>query len=246
MSEEGTVNDGRSSSSNTENILVSITAHDINIQFRGSLESVYKSTINFIVKQFPDINIAKKISLNYPVDYLVKKYSNLIRVLPDKGTVLVQLDRSGVEEEDDTTYKAEELDKHKNEEKLQESKSVRGSSDSILLKKKKKWSLKELIALRLIASRIANGLGITQEDEGLQIYEIEYATQANSKSVNSRLSEMIKSGYVIKDLKFDSTAGVGEGGREEKPSTIYTITTTGIHWLVESYDRQQSKKRINL
>jgi hypothetical protein len=237
MSEEGIVNDGRSSSSNTENILVSITAHDINIQFRGSLESVYKSTINFIVKQFPDMNITKKISLNYPVDYLVKKYSNLIRVLPDKGTVLVQLDRSGGEEEDDTTYKVEELDKHKNEEKLQESKS-----DSTLLKKKKKWSLKELIALHLVASRIANGLGITQEDEGLQIYEIEYATQANSKSVNSRLSEMIKSGYVIKDLKFDSTAGAGGREEEEKPSTIYTITTTGIHWLNHIIDSKAKKE----
>jgi hypothetical protein len=239
MSEEGIVNDGESNR-NTENILVSITTHDANIQFRGSLESVYKSTIDFIVKQFPDINIAKKISLNYPVDYLVKKYSNLIRIIPDKGTqVLVQLDRSEEEEEaDTTTYKVEELDKHKNEEKLQEPKSVHGSSDSTSLERRKKWSLKQIIALHLVASRIANGLGITQEDEGLQIYEIEYATQANSKSVNSRLSEMIKSGYVIKDLKFDSTAG----GVEEKPSTIYTITTTGIHWLNHIIDIKAKKE----
>lgn len=229
---EGIVNDDGSSSSstNTENILVSITTPDANIQFRGSLESVYKSTIDFIVKQFPNIDIAKKISLNYPVDYLIKKYSNLIKVIPDKGTmqVLVQSDRLEEEELDDATHKVEELEKHKNEEELQESESVNDSSDSISLEKKKKWSLKELIALHIVASRIANGLRITQ-DEGLQINEIEYATQANSKSVNSRLSEMIKSGYVIKDLKFDSTAEAVEG--EEKPSTIYTITTTGIHWL---------------
>ena len=217
MSEEGIVNDG-GSNSDTEKILVSITVHDANIQFRGSLESVYKSTINFILKQFPNTNIAKKISLNYPVDYLVKKYSNLIRIIPDKGTqVLIQSDRLE-EEEEDAIYKVEELDKHKNEKELQEPKSVRGSSDSTLLKKKKKWSLKELIGLHLVASRIANDLGISQEDQGLQIYEIEYATQANSKSVNSRLSEMIKSGYVIKDLKFDSAAGAGGGeGGEENP-----------------------------
>jgi hypothetical protein len=238
MSEEGIVNES-GSNSDTEKILVSITVHDANIQFRGSLESVYKSTINFILKQFPNTNIAKKISLNYPVDYLVKKYSNLIRVLPHKGTqVLIQSDR--LEEQDDATYKVEELDKHKNEKELQEPKSVRGSSDSTLLKKKKKWSLKELIALHLVASRIANGLGISQ-DEGLQIYEIEYATQANSKSVNSRLSEMIKSGYVIKDLKFDSAAGAG-GREEEKPSTIYTITTTGIHWLNHIMDSKAKKE----
>jgi hypothetical protein len=237
MSEEGIVNDG-GSSSDTEKILVSITVHDANIQFRGSLESVYRSTINFVLKQFPNTNIAKKISLNYPVDYLVKKYSNLIRVLPDKGTqVLIQSDR--LEEQDDATYKVEGLDKHKNEKELQESKSVRGSSDSTLLERKKKWSLKELIGLHLVASRIANGLGISQ-DGGLQIYEIEYATQANSKSINSRLSEMIKSGYVIKDLKFDSAAGAGEG--EEKPSTIYTITTTGIHWLNHIIDSKAKKE----
>jgi hypothetical protein len=242
MSEEGIANDG-GSSSDTEKILVSITVHDANIQFRGSLESVYKSTINFVLKQFPNTNIAKKISLNYPVDYLVKKYSNLIRVLPDKGTqVLIQSDR--LEEQDDATYKVEGLDKHKNEKELQESKSVRGSSDSTLLERKKKWSLKELIGLHLVASRIANGLGISQEDEGLQIYEIEYATQANSKSVNSRLSEMIKSGYVIKDLKFDSAAGAGEEEEEgeEKPSTIYTITTTGIHWLNHIIDSKAKKE----
>lgn len=239
MSEEGIVNDS-GSNSDTEKILVSITVHDANIQFRGSLESVYKSTINFILKQFPNTNIAKKISLNYPVDYLVKKYSNLIRIIPDKGTqVLIQSDR--LEEQDDATYKVEGLDKHKNEEELQEPKSVCGSSDSILLKKKKKWSLKELIGLHLVASRIANGLGISQEDEGLQIYEIEYVTQANSKSVNSRLSEMIKSGYVIKDLKFDSAAGAG-GEEEEKPSTIYTITTTGIHWLNHIMDSKAKKE----
>ena len=239
---EGIVNDGDSSSSDTKNVLVSITTHDVSIQFRGSLESVYKSTVDFIVKQFPDINIAKKISLNYPVDYLVKKYSNLIRVVPDKGIqVLVQFDRS--EEEDAAIYKVEELEKDKNEEERQESKSSADhfSSDSISLERKKKWSLKELIALHLVASRIANGLGISQEDQGLQIYEIEYATQANSKSVNSRLSEMIKSGYVIKDLKFDSTAGVGGGG-EEKPSTIYTITTTGIHWLNHMIDSKAKKE----
>jgi hypothetical protein len=95
------------------------------IQFRGSLESVYKSTINFIVKQLPDTNIAKKISLNYPVDYLVKKYSNLIKVIPDKGTrVLIQPDRLEEEEEGTATFEVEDLERHKNQEKLKGSKSV--------------------------------------------------------------------------------------------------------------------------
>jgi hypothetical protein len=241
MSKEGIVNGSDSSRSNssTENIItVSINTLDANIQFKGSLESVYKNTIDFIVKQFPNIDIVKKISLNYSVDYLVKKYSNLIKVIPDKGTqVLVQLDRS---EEDAATYKVEQLEKPKNEEEPQKPKSSADhSSDSMLLERKKKWPLKELIALHLVASRITNSLGITQ-DEGLQIYEIEYATQAHSNSVNSRLSEMTKSGYVIKDLKFDNTAGVGE----EKPSTIYTITTTGIHWLNHIIDSKE--KRIDL
>ena len=98
----------------------------------------------------------------------------------------------------------------------------------------------EFVALQLVASRIAKGLGIIQE-EGMKISDIESATKANPKSVNPRLSEMIRSGHVTKDLRFGTESAVEtkeEEEEEEKPSTIYRITTAGIHWLNNIIDKK--------
>ena len=101
-----------------------------------------------------------------------------------------------------------------------------------------KWSIKEFIALQLVASRIAKAIGITQ-DEGLNLSDIESATKANPKSVTPRLSEMIKSGHVTKDLRFGSqSAAEAKEEEEEEPSTIYRITTAGIHWLNNIIDKK--------
>ena len=245
------VSEEDSSTSGTGSIVnLSITvAPDTSIEFKGLLESVYKKTIDFIVKQFPEMDMINKILLNYSTDYLVKKYSSLITVNRDRGTVQVLAQPDKLTEDKAVVEPSEPAritdDFHSSSDSIMQLSSSE-SSNEITLKepstsdvaKKWKWSLKELIGLHLIASRIAKGLAMSQ-DEGLQIYEIEYATQANPKSINSRLSEMIKSGLVLKDIKFSDPASSEVRRQEERPYAIYTITTVGIHWLNHIINRKE-------
>lgn len=78
---------------------------------------------------------------------------------------------------------------------------------------------KQTVALQLVASRIAKGLG-KAEDDKLSMSDLQSMTGLKSKSISSRLSELVKLGYVQKDV-------MGDGG--ELPG--YRITTTGINWL---------------
>jgi predicted transcriptional regulator len=74
---------------------------------------------------------------------------------------------------------------------------------------------KDMVALQLIATRIAKDLGRLQDD-AMQVSEIHAATALNPKSISSRISEMAKAGHVARD---------------EKEPGKYRITTAGIHWL---------------
>src|SRR5919198_1524129 len=87
----------------------------------------------------------------------------------------------------------------------------------------KKISDKEMVALELIASKIAKDLGKISND-AMQASEIQSTTALNPKSVSSRLSELVKAGYVIRDNTKD---GIG-------PAVVYRITTPGIHWLTST------------
>ena len=82
-----------------------------------------------------------------------------------------------------------------------------------------KFSDKQIVALQLVASRIAKGLG-KSEDDRLRMPDLQIATGLKSKSISSRLSELVKIGYVHRDV-------VRNGG--ELPA--YRITTSGISWL---------------
>ena len=74
---------------------------------------------------------------------------------------------------------------------------------------------KDTVALQLVAVRIAKDLGRVQDD-AMQVAEMHAATALNPKSISSRISEMVKAGYVARD---------------EKEPGKYRITTAGIHWL---------------
>jgi hypothetical protein len=78
---------------------------------------------------------------------------------------------------------------------------------------------KQTVALQLVASRIAKGLG-KAEDDKLTMSDLQSMTGLKSKSISSRLSELVKLGYVQRDV-------MGDGG--ELPG--YRITTIGINWL---------------
>jgi hypothetical protein len=82
-----------------------------------------------------------------------------------------------------------------------------------------KFSDKQIVALQLVAYRIAKGLG-KSEDDKLRMPDLQIATGLKSKSISSRLSELVKIGYVHRDV-------VRNGG--ELPA--YRITTSGISWL---------------
>lgn len=82
-----------------------------------------------------------------------------------------------------------------------------------------KLSDKQIVALQLVASRISKGLG-KSEDDKLHMSDLQASTGLKSKSISSRLSELVKVGYVQRDV-------VRNGG--ELPA--YRITTSGISWL---------------
>src|SRR5213594_1556996 len=74
---------------------------------------------------------------------------------------------------------------------------------------------KDMVALQLVAAKIAKDLGRLQDD-AMQVSEMHAATALNPKSISSRISEMVKVGHVARD---------------EKEPGKYRITTAGIHWL---------------
>lgn len=83
----------------------------------------------------------------------------------------------------------------------------------------KRMSDKDRIMLQLVASKIAKDLSKVQ-NEGMQLSEIYNATSINPKSVSSRLSELVKAGFVSRGSPEDDIDQVS-----------YKITTQGIHWL---------------
>lgn len=203
-----------------EDVSVSIATQDIKVKFKGPLQSVLKSTLEFFLKEFPEVDLGRKISLNYDTHHLIEEYSRLIKISPEGVRVLVQPDTSS------SAYTSEE--KSTNESGLKDDRVVEEEHEG-------KWTIKEIIGIQLVASRIAKDRGIIQ-DEGMKIPDIVSATNANPKSLTSRLSEMIKSGFVTKDLKF-LPESAAEG--KEEPSTIYRITTVGIHWLNNTIDKKR-------
>jgi predicted transcriptional regulator len=153
------------------NVNVIVTVGDVKVEFSGSAEYVSASVMNFLSKQVPSIDLARKILLNYAAQELIEIYSHLIKITPEGPRVILDSDN--------------------------------------------KLSDKDLVALQLVAARIAKELGRLQDDS-MQVSEIHAATALNPKSISSRISEMVKAGHVTRD---------------EKEASKYRITTAGIHWL---------------
>ena len=157
--------------SQIENVNVIVTVGDTKVQFSGSVESVMASVMNFLSKQVPSMDLAKKISLNYTAQELIDTYASLIKMTPEGPRVILDSDA--------------------------------------------KLSDKDIVALQLVAAKIAKDIGRLQDD-GMQVSEIHSFTALNPKSISSRISEMAKAGHVARD---------------EKEPGKYRITTVGIHWL---------------
>ena len=150
---------------------VTVTIADVKVEFSGSAETVTASVMNFLLKEVPSMDLARKILLNYAAQELIETYSHLIKITPEGPRVILNTDV--------------------------------------------KLSDKDIVALQLVAARIAKDLGRLQ-DNSMQVSDIHAATALNPKSISSRISEMVKAGHVARD---------------EKEPSKYRITTAGIHWL---------------
>lgn len=84
----------------------------------------------------------------------------------------------------------------------------------------KKFSDKEIVMLFLLGSKISFELGKTPEKSS-PISDIQTTTNLNPKSISSRLSELVKVGYVTKSVNKET----------QTESVVYGITTIGIKWL---------------
>lgn len=167
--------------SQPENVSVSVTVGDVKVQFSGTADSVMASVFNFLSKQVPAMDLAKRISLNYEVTELVSKYAHLVKITPEGPRVIPDSDA--------------------------------------------RLSDKDMVALELVAARIAKDAGKAQDD-AMQVSEIQSATALNPKSISSRISEMVKAGHVARD---------------EKEQGKYRITTAGIHWLNSIVEKKVSR-----
>lgn len=157
--------------SESKNVNVVVTYGETTVEFKGSPEAVLESVLRFLAKEVPQLDLAKKISLNYPASELIEMYSEYVKITPEGPRIITE---------------------------------------------GKKLSDKDLIALQLVACKVAHELG-KADGAGVSAQELQTSTALNPKSVSSRLSELVKTGHVQKD----ST----ENGVK------YRITTQGIHWL---------------
>ena len=87
----------------------------------------------------------------------------------------------------------------------------------------RKHSDKEVVLLQLVATKIAHQTGKAPTD-GLSLAEIQASKGVNPKSISSRLSEVLKVGYVERT---SADSGVQ-----------YRITTAGINWLNNAVSRK--------
>jgi DNA-binding HxlR family transcriptional regulator len=174
-----------------ETINVSIQFGDIKVQFNGEPENVTISVMNFLSKNIPEIDLARRISLNYSIPELINIYSPIIKITPEGPKIL---------------------------------------PDNVEIQNKK-FSDKEIVMLYLLGSKIAFELGKIS-DKSSRISDIQSSTNLNPKSISSRLSELVKAGYVSRSVNKENQLEL----------VVYGITTVGISWLNNIITKKVSTK----
>jgi hypothetical protein len=148
-----------------------ISLGDTRAEFSGSPEVVLQSVNNFISKHIPEMDLARKLSLNFSTKDLVDKFKDFVKITPEGPRIWNQ---------------------------------------------ERKLSDKEIVGLQLVAQRIASETRDGASDS-LTLSSLQETTSLNPKSLSSRLSEMTKAGFVIREVIEDRTQ--------------FKITTIGIEWL---------------
>jgi DNA-binding MarR family transcriptional regulator len=155
----------------SERLIVRVSLGDATAEFSGSPQIVLQSINSFISKTVPEIDLAKKLSMNFSTRDLVEKFKDYVRITPEGPRIL---------------------------------------SDQT------KLSDKELIALQLVANRIASETR-AGSSPWLSLSLLQETTSLNPKTLSSRLSELAKAGYVTKETIDDKSQ--------------FKISTIGIDWL---------------
>jgi predicted transcriptional regulator len=78
--------------SQPETVSVSVTVGDVKVQFSGTADSVMASVFNFLSKQVPSMDLAKRISLNYEATELIGRYAHLVKITPEGPRVIPDAD----------------------------------------------------------------------------------------------------------------------------------------------------------
>lgn len=154
-----------------DRLVVSVSLGDNKAEFSGTPEIVMQSINSFISKTVPEIDLARKLAMNFSTKDLVEKFQNFVRITPEGPRVL---------------------------------------SDQA------KLSDKEMIALQLVAQRIASETR-PGASPWLSLSNLQERTSLIPKTLSSRLSELSKSGYVTKEVA------------DEKSQ--FKVSTVGIDWL---------------
>lgn len=162
----------------SDKLVVSVSLGDAKAEFSGSPEIVLQSVNSFISKSVPEIDLAKKLSMNFSTKELVEKFEDFVRITPEGPRVLID---------------------------------------------QGKLSDKELIALQLVAQRIASETK-SGASPWVTLAFLQEATSLNPKSLSSRLSELAKAGYVAKETVDDKSQ--------------FKISTIGIDWLGNTLARK--------
>lgn len=158
---------------------VKVEYDGVSADFTGrSADEVVNAVNNFLVKLIPELELAKRLHLDYTLRDLAELFGDYIKITPEGPSVIVDNAR---------------------------------------------LSDKQTIALQLIAAKVAYQLGELGNDY-MTLQDIEKSTAMNPKSISSRLSELVKLGYVEKKSK---------GG-----SVGYRITTKGVNWLSRTLKRR--------
>ncbi len=157
---------------------VSISFGEARAEFSGTPEAVMQSVNAFVAKNIPEIDLARKVSLNFSSKDLVDKFQDYVKITPEGPRVWSQ---------------------------------------------EKKLSDKDIVALQLVAQKIASE---TREgvDSSMTLAALQEATSLNPKSLSSRLSELTKAGHVVRDSK--------DG------NTTFRMSTIGVQWLSESLSKK--------
>ncbi len=72
----------------SERLVVTVSLGDTHAEFSGSPEAVLQSVNNFISKTIPEIDLAKKLSMNFSAKDLVEKFKDFVRITPEGPRII--------------------------------------------------------------------------------------------------------------------------------------------------------------